>query len=69
MTDQYDVAVIGAGTTGIPVALSAAERGAKVVLVEAADAIGGTLHLSSGSLSATDQSSLWRIFASRNRQR
>ena len=52
MTDQYDVAVIGAGTTGIPVALSAAERGAKVVLVEAADAIGGTLHLSSGSLSA-----------------
>ena len=52
MTKLWDVAVVGAGTAGLPAALSAAARGAKVVLVEAADVIGGTLHLSSGSLSA-----------------
>jgi len=44
--------VVGAGTAGIPTAIHAAQRGAKVLLVEASDRVGGTLHLSSGSMSA-----------------
>ncbi|MFD2134859.1 FAD-dependent oxidoreductase [Novosphingobium resinovorum] len=49
---EYDVIVVGAGTAGIPAALGAVERGLKVALVEAAADIGGTLHLSSASISA-----------------
>jgi fumarate reductase flavoprotein subunit len=52
MIDTFDVAVVGAGTAGLPTAIFAAGRGARVVLVDAADRIGGTLHLSSGSLAA-----------------
>jgi fumarate reductase flavoprotein subunit len=52
MAELWDVAVVGAGTAGIPVALFAAGRGARVILVEAADVIGGTLHLSNGSMGA-----------------
>jgi fumarate reductase flavoprotein subunit len=52
MTETWDVAIVGAGTAGIPTAIFAAERGARVILIDAADRIGGTLHLSSGSLSA-----------------
>lgn len=48
----YDVIVVGAGTAGIPAALGAAERGLSVALVEAASDIGGTLHLSTASISA-----------------
>ena len=48
----FDLAVIGAGTAGLPAAITAARLGAKVVLVEAADRIGGTLHMSSGSFSS-----------------
>lgn len=48
----YDVAIAGAGPAGITAALFAAARGARVVLVEAADKVGGTLPLSSGSFSA-----------------
>ena len=40
--DRYDVAVIGAGPAGIAGALRAAELGARVVLVEATDRVGGT---------------------------
>lgn len=49
---RYDVIVIGGGTAGIPAALGAAERGLSVAVVEAADEIGGTLHLSTASISA-----------------
>jgi fumarate reductase flavoprotein subunit len=52
MAPAYDVIVIGAGTAGIPTALFAAARGATVLLIDAADRIGGTLHLSSASISA-----------------
>jgi fumarate reductase flavoprotein subunit len=52
MTERYDVIVIGAGAAGIPTALFAAARGAKILMLEAADRIGGTLHISSASLSA-----------------
>jgi fumarate reductase flavoprotein subunit len=50
--DLYDVCVIGAGTAGMPAAGFAAERGLSTIVVEADDRIGGTLHLSSGQMSA-----------------
>jgi len=52
MTETWDVAVVGAGTAGMPTAILAATRGARVILIEAADRIGGALHLSSGSMAA-----------------
>ncbi|PEQ11366.1 hypothetical protein B2G71_17590 [Novosphingobium sp. PC22D] len=53
---NHDVIVVGAGTAGIPAALEAAKRGLRVALVEAADDIGGTLHLSTASISAAGTS-------------
>ncbi len=47
-TTGYDVLVVGAGSAGIPCALAAAERGARVLVVDKADRIGGTLHVSGG---------------------
>ena len=44
--------VVGAGTTGLPAATLAAERGGRVLLVEAAEKIGGSLHVSFGQMSA-----------------
>ncbi len=53
MTSQtWDIAIVGAGTAGLPAAIAAGRKGAKVILIEAADTIGGTLHLSSGSFSS-----------------
>jgi fumarate reductase flavoprotein subunit len=53
MSDRiWDVIVVGGGTAGIPTAIFAARRGAKVLLLEAADQLGGTLHLAQGQLSA-----------------
>jgi fumarate reductase flavoprotein subunit len=49
---RWDVIVIGAGTAGLPLATFAARRGARVLVVEAADQIGGTLLMSSGQMSA-----------------
>jgi len=51
-TPAYDIAIVGAGTAGLPAAIIAARKGAKVVLIEAADKVGGTLHMSSGSFSS-----------------
>ncbi|MBU3672271.1 MAG: FAD-dependent oxidoreductase [Sinobacteraceae bacterium] len=51
-TNVYDLAVIGAGTAGLPAALFAARRGARVVVFDRADDIGGTLHLANGQISA-----------------
>jgi fumarate reductase flavoprotein subunit len=50
--DRYDLIVVGAGTAGIPAAIFAAERGARVLMIDAAADIGGTLHLSTGQMSA-----------------
>ena len=44
--------MVGGGTAGMPVATFAAERGARVLVVDAAADVGGTLHLSTGQLSA-----------------
>ena len=50
--DRFDVIVIGAGSAGLPLAIRAAERGARVLQLEADYRIGGTLHWSSGQISA-----------------
>lgn len=49
---HYDLVIIGAGTAGIPAAIFAAGRGARVLMLEAAPVIGGTLHYSTGQMSA-----------------
>jgi fumarate reductase flavoprotein subunit len=49
---QQDLIVVGGGTAGVACAITAAEAGTRVVVVEKTDDVGGTLHLSSGQLSA-----------------
>ena len=44
--------MVGAGTAGIPCAITAAEGGARVLLVEKDSLIGGTLHISGGHMAA-----------------
>lgn len=51
-TTTWDLIVVGAGTAGIPAAVFASRRGARVLLVEASAQLGGTLHLSTGQMSA-----------------
>ncbi len=48
----WDVIVVGGGNAGLPAAIFAAERGARVLIIEAAGSLGGTLFLSSGQMSA-----------------
>lgn len=48
----WDLVVVGGGNAGLPAAIFAAQRGARVLIVEAAGALGGTLFLSSGQMSA-----------------
>jgi fumarate reductase flavoprotein subunit len=50
--DGWDLIVVGGGNAGLPAAIFAAQRGAKVLIVEAAGILGGTLHLSTGQMSA-----------------
>lgn len=52
MSDVWDVICVGAGSTGLPLAIKAAERGAKILQIEADNRIGGTLHWSSGQIAA-----------------
>lgn len=44
--------IVGAGNAGIPAAIEAADRGARVILVEKTDQLGGMLHWSSATMSA-----------------
>lgn len=48
----WDVIVVGAGSAGLPLAIRAAERGLRILQLEADYRIGGTLHWSSGQISA-----------------
>jgi fumarate reductase flavoprotein subunit len=52
MAEQFDILVVGAGAAGMPAAIFASRAGARVLVVEAADKLGGTFHLSSGQMSA-----------------
>ena len=52
LSAEFDIIVVGAGAAGIPAALFAGDAGARVLVVEAADAIGGTFHISAGQMSA-----------------
>ncbi|MGI9657861.1 MAG: FAD-dependent oxidoreductase [Gaiellaceae bacterium] len=52
MSGDADLIVVGAGTAGMPCAIAAAEAGGSVIVVEKTSEIGGSLHLSAGSLSA-----------------
>ncbi len=49
----WDVIVVGAGSSGLPLAIQAAERGARVLQLEADYRIGGTLHWTSGQIAGT----------------
>lgn len=49
---DYDLIVVGAGTAGIPCAVQAASRGLHVLLLEKAQQVGGSLHISGGHMSA-----------------
>jgi fumarate reductase flavoprotein subunit len=51
-TKSWDVIVIGAGSAGLPLAIRAAERGARVLQLEADYRVGGTLFWSSGQIAA-----------------
>ncbi|MBL42026.1 MAG: hypothetical protein CMM49_05125 [Rhodospirillaceae bacterium] len=52
MQEEWDVIVVGAGTAGIPAAIFSGQRGAKVLLIDADERIGGTLHWSTGQMTA-----------------
>ncbi len=52
-TNGYDLIVIGGGTAGMPAAIFAAERGAKVLVVEKSPVLGGTLDRSGGQMAAS----------------
>jgi fumarate reductase flavoprotein subunit len=52
MIPTYDILILGAGAAGMPAAIFAADEGARVLVVEAADKIGGSFHLSNGIMSA-----------------
>ncbi len=49
----WDFIVVGAGTAGLPAAIAASRRGARVLLIDAADDIGGTMHMANGQVSAS----------------
>lgn len=51
-TETADIVIVGAGSAGLPLAIRAAERGQRVLQLEADFRIGGTLHWSSGQISA-----------------
>ena len=50
--ETFDVVVIGGGTAGLPAAIHAADRGARVAVIEKAPVVGGTLFLSGGLMAA-----------------
>ncbi len=50
--NTYDMIIVGGGTSGLPAATFASQRGARVLVLEVADVVGGTLYLSTGQMSA-----------------
>lgn len=52
MTRTADLLVVGAGTAGMACAITAADAGAHVVVLETSDRVGGSLYYSGGHMSA-----------------
>ena len=50
--EHRDLIVIGGGSAGLPAAIFAARRGARVLLLEHADTLGGSLWVATGQMSA-----------------
>jgi fumarate reductase flavoprotein subunit len=50
--DGWDILVVGAGGAGMTCAITAAQRGARVIVLEKTNEIGGTLLVAGGKLSA-----------------
>lgn len=48
---QFDIVIVGGGTAGIPAAIEAVQAGARVLLLEQSDRVGGTLHVSAAQMS------------------
>jgi 3-oxosteroid 1-dehydrogenase len=47
--DEVDVAIVGSGGAGLMAALSAAKEGARVLVVEAREIVGGATGISAGA--------------------
>jgi fumarate reductase flavoprotein subunit len=54
--EDWDLVIIGGGSAGLPAAIFAAERGARVLVLEGSHRIGGTLDRSGGQMSAAGTS-------------
>ena len=52
MSKTWDIICVGAGSTGLPLAIKAAHRGANILQIEADNRIGGTLFWSAGQIAA-----------------
>lgn len=51
-TSSFDLAIVGGGTAGLAAAIEACGRGLHVIIIEAQDRLGGTLHWAAGLMSA-----------------
>ena len=49
---DFDLIIVGAGTSGMAAAIAAARAGGRILLLDAAEKWGGTLHVATGWLSA-----------------
>jgi len=52
MNKEYDIVIVGAGTSGMACAIEAASTGASVALIEKDNQVGGAMHWSGGHMSA-----------------
>ena len=49
---DWDYIIVGAGTAGLPAAIFASKRGARVLLIDSASRLGGTLNYAMGQIAA-----------------
>ena len=49
---MWDIIIVGGGSSGLPASIFAAERGARVLLIDHAAQLGGTLWVATGQMSA-----------------